>query len=222
MSSEKPRLLAAGADEFQALFRSFQHSVFRLETLQEYRNSGEGAALAAFLYGGPYTESVGKADYTAMVRNAVTVGRMWQRVHVVREPLTDYARFEIAWSYPANVDAGEEVCVIPLRPDNPWPLDLPGFDFWLFDSSTLYKMVYESDGTWLGAQHVTDPQEVVAACRHRDTALHHAVAWSDYIAGHPDLLRDVARRTTHDLKGASDTRPASGESRPLPPGSPAP
>jgi hypothetical protein len=38
-------------EEFDAKFRQFQSSVFRLETLQVYRGSGEDDAIAAFQSG---------------------------------------------------------------------------------------------------------------------------------------------------------------------------
>ena len=32
-----------------------------------------------------------------------------QRVHVVAEPLTEYLRFDIDWSYPLNAATGEDI-----------------------------------------------------------------------------------------------------------------
>jgi len=40
-------------------------------------------------------------------------GKVFQRVHVVCEPLTDYLRYELGWSYPPNVEAGEEARCCP-------------------------------------------------------------------------------------------------------------
>jgi len=74
-----------------------------------------------------------------------------------------------------------------------WPDDLPQSDFWLFDSSVLYAMHYEPDGTWLGAEPVSDPDRIVAACRWRDAALYHAMPWREYIASRPDLKRYLAQ-----------------------------
>ena len=54
-------------------------------------------------------------------------------------------------------------------------------------------MRYEPDGTFAGADLITDPESIVKACRVRDQALHDAVPWHAYIAEHPDLRRLVAR-----------------------------
>ncbi|MGH3926006.1 MAG: DUF6879 family protein, partial [Pseudonocardiaceae bacterium] len=73
-----------------------------------------------------------------------------------------------------------------------WPIDVPkATDYWLFDSAELYHQHYDSEGTWLGTEVVTDPARIVAACRWRDAALHLAMPWQDYIAARPELARHV-------------------------------
>jgi hypothetical protein len=57
----------------------------------------------------------------------------------------------------------------------------------------LYLMHYGPDGTWLGAEHVTDPARIVEACRWRDAALYRATPWRTYVASHPDLKRYLAQ-----------------------------
>ena len=54
-------------------------------------------------------------------------------------------------------------------------------------------MRYEPDGTWAGAERITDPERIVEACRARDAALHRAVPWHAYIASRPDLQRRLAQ-----------------------------
>lgn len=74
-------------------------------------------------------------------------------------------------------------------------MDVPeGTDYWLFDSTELYLPHYDSEGTWLGTELVTDPARIVAACHWRDAALHHAMPWQDYISDQPELARRVPTR----------------------------
>jgi hypothetical protein len=113
-------------------------------------------------------------------------------VHVVAEPPTAYMRYELTWQYGPNAAAGEEIGIIRVALGE-WPDDLPRSDFWLFDSSALYAMHYEPDGTWLGAEPVTDSGRIVEACRWREAALYHATPWKAYIASHPDLRRHLAQ-----------------------------
>lgn len=175
-------------------FTTYRYSVFRLETFQVYGGSGEDEAIAAFLAGEPPTPDVKVQEYAARVRAAVQTGRTPQRVHVVVEPPTDYMRFELT-GYRYNVDAGEEVRIIPVT-DGQWAPDVPHWDFWLFDSSELWDMSYTDDGTWLGVEPLDDPARIVAACHARDAALHQSISWAQYIRRHQDLARHLPATIT--------------------------
>ncbi|MGH3800099.1 MAG: DUF6879 family protein [Pseudonocardiaceae bacterium] len=186
------KLIPPGATEFVDKFRQFRYSTFRLETLQSYGNSGEDADFEAFVAGRPRPKNPGHEQWQAMVRANVHAGRIVQRVHVVTEPLSQYMQLELTWGYGLNAAAGEDIRIIPVGEGEAWPIDLPkGTDYWLFDSAELYHPHYDSEGTWLGTEFVTDPARIVAACRWRDAALHHAMSWRDYIGDQPELVRHV-------------------------------
>lgn len=180
-------LISPESEEFGALFRCFAHSVFRLETLPIYRGQRNMDLLARFLAGQPRPSEQVKLEWTAMISSSVQAGKAVQRVHVVRAPLSDYLRFELTWGYEPNVVAGEDIRIIHISEGDPWPVDLPQHDYWLFDSSELYTMHYDRDAVWLGAEHVTEPKKIVDACRWRDAALHYGTPWSVYIRSHPQL-----------------------------------
>ena len=183
--------LIAPAD-FWAPFETFSYSVFRLETLQSYAGSGEDADLAAFAEGRPRPQDPGRIRWSDMLTANRRAEKVQQRVHVVAEPPTGYIQYELTWQYGPNAAAGEQIGIIPVALGE-WPADLPRSDFWLFDSSVLYAMHYGPDGTWLGAEPVTDPGRIVEACRWRDAALYHAMPWEAYIASHPDLKCHLAQ-----------------------------
>lgn len=184
-------LIPPGAPEFAALFHQFHYTMFRLETLQSYGNSGEDADFQAFVSGQPRPPNPGHDEWQAMIRANVEAGRSAQRVHVVTEPLSQYVRLELTWGYGPNATAGEDIRIIPVRGGEGWPTDVPRHDFWLFDSHRLYEQHYDSDGTWLGTEPVTDPSRIVDACYWRDAALQQAVPWRNYIAERPDLAAHV-------------------------------
>ncbi|MGH4021159.1 MAG: DUF6879 family protein [Pseudonocardiaceae bacterium] len=186
-----PRLLAPDASEFDDCFCDSRYSIFRLETLQSYRSPSEAPQLEAFLAGRQRPITPGEREWVELVRDRSREGCVMQRVHVVTEPISDYMRFELAWSYPPHVAAGEDVRIIPVTEGGPWPADLPHRDFWFFDSSALFDMHYDPEGAWLGVEPVTDPARIVAACLARDAALHHATPWADYITARPQLARLV-------------------------------
>lgn len=174
-------------------FHRFQRSCFRLECLQHYSGSGEDDSISSFLAGESPQPHPGKREWMALVRAAVSDGRTMQRVHVIREPLTPYATFEIAWSYAYNVAAGEDVRLVSLAEDEAWPCGIPrpGGDFWLFDDRELFQMHYEPDGRWLGITHIDERARVETACRFRASAVGLAQPWMSYINKRPELARRV-------------------------------
>ena len=70
----------------------------------------------AFLAGHPQPPTPSKDQWVSMIKAAVKAGKVFQRVHVVREPLTDYLRYELGWSYPPNVEAGEDIRILVAQP----------------------------------------------------------------------------------------------------------
>lgn len=180
--------LVPGSPEFSRLFEQFEHTAYRLENLQAYREPAEAEPLAAFLGGRRPEAHPGKRSWTALVRDAVAGGRIVQRVHSVVEPLSDYLRFEIGWSYELNVQAGEDIRILPA----PWPQGLPQVDYWLFDSRILVRMFYDQSGQLTAAQLVKDPSEIVDSCYWRDAALHAALPYSEYLAAGRSPLRPVS------------------------------
>lgn len=186
-------LIPPGAPEFVGKFHQFRYSAFRLETLQSYGNSEEDADFDAFVTGRPKPRNPGHEQWQAMVRANVHAGRTVQRVHVVTEPLSQYMKLELTWGYGANAAAGEDIRIIAVREGEAWPTDVPeDTDYWLFDSAELYHPHYDSAGTWLGTEIVTDPTRIVTACHWRDAALHHATPWQEYVSGHPELAQHMS------------------------------
>ena len=92
--------------------------------------------------------------------------------------MTDYLRYELGWSYPPNVNVGEDIRILPTQPDR-WPT-LPRHDYWLFDSSDLWVMEYAEDGTFRWIEQVDTPAVIVRHAYWRDAALHQAVSYRDH------------------------------------------
>jgi hypothetical protein len=181
------RTLVPGGAEYWALFDGFEHTAYRLETLQEYRVDGEAEPLRQFLAGETPPHTPGKERWLGRIRSAVAAGRVMQRVHIVTEPLSDYLRYELGWSYAPNVVAGEDIRIIPVAAGE-WPPDLPRHDYWLFDSRTLARMQYDQ-GRLMAAELVTDPADIARACAWRDVALDTAVPYTDYTRWHERELQ---------------------------------
>lgn len=179
------------------VFRQQHRRVFRFETLQAYAAPDEAPLLDAFNAGKPRPPDPGKDEWTAVVRAGRTgAGTLFQRVHVCREPLSDYLAFELTWSYEPSVAAGEDIRIVPLADGAPWPAYLPEFDFWLFDDRDLYVMRYAPDGSWVGVEHHAAASAAATACGWRSAALapERAVRWRQYIDARPQLAQHLHER----------------------------
>ena len=95
------------------------------------------------------------------------------------EPLTDYLRYELGWSYPPNVEAGEDIRILPSQPGAGRPCR--DHDYWLFDSSDLWVMEYADDGAFRCIEQVDEPGDDRQAAYWRDAALHQAIPYRDYM-----------------------------------------
>ncbi|MEV7865556.1 DUF6879 family protein [Streptomyces sp. NPDC088124] len=164
-------------EAFARLFETFERTAFRLETLAVYDVAEEREEYERFLAGG----EMGPEWYdNPWVRSMTDKGKAVSRVHVLRSPLTDYLRYELA-AYPGNITAGETIGIIDTAES---PVSgLPDHDFWLFDDQHVFRMHYTPEGAFLGADPL--PAARTAAYRaHRDRALAEAVPFAEYWERH--------------------------------------
>jgi hypothetical protein len=157
-------------------FRDFAASAFRLELRQVYTMPGEADELRRFRAGElpPADYHYGWLDTVAAARRA---GKTMRRVRVVERPLTDYTQYEFAWGFAYNVEAGEGIRILDVT-DRP-AHGLPDHDFWLFDESTVVRLLYRPDGTQIGRELVESP-DLGAYLGWRDAAWADAVPFRDY------------------------------------------
>lgn len=180
--------MASGAErlingrEFERILRGARQAVFRLETLPEYREPSEQAWVTAFARGDWWPPACPEQDeWEAMLRAKTAAGVLFQRVHVVTEPLSPYLRFELCWAYPPNAAAGEQIRVADAS--RGWPDKVPRFDFWVIDGYR-YDISYSANGTLFGVtgrgwRKETYPW-VLAAIRQ-------SVPLADFLAARPQL-----------------------------------
>jgi hypothetical protein len=156
------------------LFRSFEHTAFRLETRDQYRSTIELQALSQFVAGEP-VDLDWFQDWLTLIREATAEGRRFTRVRVVSMPLTDYSRFGVFCSQRTNA-AGEDIRYL-RRGD---AAGLPDYDYWLFDSSRLLRMHFDDEENFLGGELIEDPAVIVQHSYWRDAAWHRAVRRDDF------------------------------------------
>lgn len=162
-------------DDLRRLFTTFKHTAFRLEVRERYGVHYEVDPVRQFLAGQPVDLGY-MATWLDLMKSLTADGKRIARVRVVSRPHSDYTRYGL-WLCQQNVDAGEDIRYLPRELAS----GLPSHDYWLFDSSMLYKLHFDADDGLLGAELIEDPKVVVRHCFWRDAAWHHAIRFSDYL-----------------------------------------
>lgn len=164
------------SDAFGELFRSFEHTAFRLEPRDRYNSPGENEPLRRFLAGEP-DDLAWNQPWLDLMSEHAAKGRIVSRVRVVSVPLSDYSRFGL-WCARFAVEAGEEIRYL----DRAQAAGLPDLDYWLFDSSWGARLHFDDDDRLLGAEIITDPGTVVELSAARDDAWHRSVSRDQFEA----------------------------------------
>jgi hypothetical protein len=168
--------------EYRKLFESFHSSMFRLETRNRYDVPFEKDSFQRFLKGERVVPDEGDREWQRLISAHRTAGRLWQKVHVVDLPLSDYLRFEIATSYDVFSPFGEEVSMIERRQGSVTD-HFDDQDFWLFDDSVLVLMHYSDDDQVLARELVVDEPELTAAfVVRKEEALKAAIPYTEFCA----------------------------------------
>jgi hypothetical protein len=162
-------------ETFDNLFRTAEHSVFRLETRDSYEGVSYSTAPFRRWLAGEDVDQSWMRPWLDQVSAATASGIWWARVRVVSVPHSDYTRYGL-WACQVNVAAGEDIRYLPRDQAS----ELPNCDYWLFDSRTFVACHYDEHDAWLGAELIDDPSRIVQANYWRDAAWHHAVPRDDY------------------------------------------
>ncbi|WP_341273197.1 DUF6879 family protein [Herbihabitans rhizosphaerae] len=163
--------------EFGAMSLAFKKSAFRFETLPHYAGESERAGLALFLSGAEKPADHNERTHETMRRLAAE-GKKVQKVKVVSRPYTDYTRYALEWSIPGSVAAGWEHRILDVTDRN---VDLPTFDYWLYDDSKVVVVNYDDDGVPVDAELI-EGDDVERYRRWRDLALEESVPFSVFRA----------------------------------------
>ncbi|MEU9631632.1 DUF6879 family protein [Streptomyces luteogriseus] len=170
--------------EVARVFTDFKHTAWRLETRHGYATDRRSEAWARWQAGEDIAHDAPDA-WRRNVAEQTAHGKRFGRVRIVDQPPTEGQRFLLTRA-PSNVAAGDEVRY--LWRANAERLGLPDFDFWLIDSRTLLRFVFDDEDTTLGVVVSEDPSEVLAACQARDAAWHFAVPAAEFARQVPSTM----------------------------------
>jgi hypothetical protein len=147
-------------DDFSALFPQVKREALHLEMRDSYGTEAEIPHLAKWAAGKPDDLDWLK-PWCTRIHDATAAGKVFRRVRIVSEPLSDYQR----WAYSVTAvmaDAGEDIRWVPRARVS--ELMFPGNDFWLFDGELLVFLVFTGNGLVVDRPAVTAP-DLIARCR---------------------------------------------------------
>lgn len=165
------------AEELGHLFVTFERTARRLEPRDAYSSPQEDEAVRRFKAGEEVDVSW-RGFWLDLVREATAAGKRFERVRVVADPPTDYQRYGL-WSSQFNAAAGEDICYLTrVQADD---LDLPGHDFWVFDSAQVALLYFTADHRFVGAHVIVEPAVVRQHERWLSVAFEQAVPYQEYL-----------------------------------------
>ncbi|MFE5871966.1 DUF6879 family protein [Streptomyces roseifaciens] len=172
-------------EEIAYLFEDFEHTAWRLETRRGYASDRQSPRWEQFQRGETFRYEPTGNSWHASVRRQIEQGKRFERVRLVDDPPTEGQRFLLA-SGLSNVEAGEDIRNMYRAEAR--RLELPDYDFWLFDSRTVVKFVIDDQDETLGVHVLEDAETVVRACQVRDKAWHYAIATAEFQAQVPSAM----------------------------------
>lgn len=165
-------------EEWRQHFEDYERSAWRFETQPTYTMPNEQADFRRFLAGESMPEGH-NAAWHKRVQSWVAAGKTIGRVRTVRQPLTDYQRYQLAWGIPGNIEAGEDIRILDLTN---LELDLPPTqDFWMFDDAIVVHLNFRPNGTLINHDRI-EISDLTQYFKWRETALGHAVPLSEWNA----------------------------------------
>lgn len=163
------------SEQFGQHLRGYARTAWRFECQPIYTMPGEQSSLRAFLAGEP-KPAEHNASWHEAVHELTASGRSIGRVRTVRQPLTDYQRYQLAWGIPGNVDAGEDIRILDLTAED---LGLPNQDFWMFDDAIVVHLNFRPDGTLINVEQLEGP-DIDKYLEWKETALKDAISYAEY------------------------------------------
>lgn len=145
----------ASFDLWNAYWDSMKKEWFKVEVLQDYSGEDTGPSLDAWKNGDKWQSIrlIKEEDYSEWIKDCKKKrdeGVKLTRVHIVKEPLSDYFQWELEHYKLINIPrCGEDVFTV--SDENVFDLPLPKGDIMFFDDDKIVVNEYNSEGKMIKA-----------------------------------------------------------------------
>lgn len=164
-------------DAWRRTFDAYEREAWRFEAQPTYTMPKETENVTRFLRGEPKPDDH-NSRWHERVRGFTASGRTIGRVRVVRQPLTDYQRYQFAWGIPGNIKAGEDIRVLDVTRDD-YGLPLSGTDWWMFDEARVVHLNFRPDGTQINRELFTG--DITPYMEWKRISLIYSVPFAEYV-----------------------------------------
>lgn len=168
--------LVSNPEQFGRLFSAFTRTAYRLEVRRAYGILDEDRPFQQYLAG----EDPGidwLRPWLTLMAEQTGQGKSVERVRVVDDPPSAYLRWEIE-NTPHNLGAGEDIRY--LSRDAARRLQLPSYDYWIFDASLLVLLEFDALDRFLGFRTTQNRRVVDEHQRLRTCAWREALTYEQY------------------------------------------
>ncbi|MGY5129260.1 DUF6879 family protein [Streptomyces nigrescens] len=165
-------------NEFRELFKTFEHSAWRLESRRGYASDRENETYRQFVETGTVAWDLDN-EWCRNMCAQTAAGKRVGRVRIVDNPPTT-GQLYLLNNAKRNSATGEDM-------RNLWRADaerlqLPAEDFWIFDSRFIALLHFDEADTLLHVELITKAAEVMRYAQVRDAALHHSSPFTQFAA----------------------------------------
>jgi hypothetical protein len=167
------------ASDFGSLFEGIEASSWRWESQGYY--AVDEPALQAWLAGHGQRGDADDLAWRAQVQGMRARGIPFERVRMLTDPVTEYVHYQLdttAW----NIDSGEDIRWVTQAAAR--ELQLPEYDFYLFDSNRVAILRFDEGKTMLGVDLADDPATVAQHRAWRDEVWPLAIPHGEFLAAY--------------------------------------
>lgn len=162
--------------------------VFRVEALPAFCVDSDQDWLDLYVNGGDKPDAELKRPWLDRITAAAQRGSPWRRLRVIHDPVTDYERYQVEWSYFDNAAAGETIRVVDYAD---W-IEGARSGMWVgetyFLDGRVIELRYDEDGRFLRAEETGDRERAQIA----DNLWAFARPLRDWWDARTDLHRSVS------------------------------
>ncbi|GAB3430712.1 DUF6879 family protein [Niabella aquatica] len=175
--------------DIDKIFKEYKSEAFRLETLPQYKVEGEWECFQEFQKRKEVIQYQDLIEYLDETKIKIQEGKRHIRVRAFKSPITGYLQFETLVGYVPQSKIGVELNFIDynkmetlLKDVNVEKSQIK--DFWLFDKTYLFYIIYNSHGEFQDIVEETETSIIQLYVDIRNLLINNSFTLSCFLDNH--------------------------------------